>query len=113
MPSATAWEGGDLAYQKLIDITFHFLEANRVQGDSDTGVPYNMNFVKGGHNLQPFWKTRKFHYGGVRASKAIVDAKILAPATEADGKTPIVIPAFYSFPLEVLFTDPDVYPGEP
>lgn len=73
-------------YERMCDIEVDFLWTSR-QGTSLPADPNNQNYVVDGHNLQPFPPARVFYY-----------------ATSTDGKA---VPAWLSFPIELLFTDPD------
>jgi len=73
---------------KTCTVILKFLETRRVT--ADTYTPVNRNYVKGGHNLQPWFGDRKFHYGGA-AQRGSTDP----------------LPCFLSADLRILFTDPD------
>jgi hypothetical protein len=89
---------GDAAYgvEKFVDITFNFgvtwrtAPANSLPGPRD-----NPNFVVGGWNLLPYLPDRRFHYASSN------------PTAGGVNRTP----AFLSFPIELLFMDPDVPQG--
>lgn len=75
-------------YSKLCNIELTFLYTSRVGTDLPP-QPSNRNFVLTGHNDLPYFPKRQFFY------------------TQFKDNTGTVSPMFYSFPLELLFTDPD------
>lgn len=85
-------------YERLCDIELTFLHTNRFRSGSLGGAIANGNYIPSGHNLLPNVADGKFYYG-VRNPKG-------APA--GDLQNP---PAWYSFPVEALFRDPDVSGG--
>lgn len=58
----------------------------------------NPNWIVGGHNLMPHGKTRKFYYATAVNPQNLTDQTVWYPT-------------FNSFPLELLFKDPDVAVG--
>jgi len=86
------WEGSFLTTQKLCNIEFTFLYTNR-PATALAAAPTNRHYVQAGHNLLPWFQTRKFYYAKSVASTAL--------------GIPGDIPANLSFPIELLFTDPD------
>ncbi len=89
-PVTTNVFGSFLDYSKLVDIDLFFLLTQRPGTDLPT--PLNAQEVIAGHNLQLYFPTQRFYY---------TDFKNLAGTT---------VPLFQSFPIELLFTDPDM-PG--
>lgn len=84
----TGENGTDIfSSDKLCNIVFTFLATYRTATDLKPANA-NKNYVQGGHTLLPYLPDRKFHY---------------AVSSTAD-KTP----AFLSYPMELLFTDPDL-----
>ncbi len=82
---------------KLVDIDFHFLYTDRVDGSPYTGPTItNPNWIKAGHNLLPWLYDRKFYYATVGALKT----------TDTDKAK--WTPTFLSCPFQLLFTDPAV-----
>lgn len=72
--------------EKLVDIEFEF-HVREVSAVSPP-VPTNQNYKVNGHNAQPWLKDRQFYY-----------------STSGGPNDP---PTYFSFPFELLFTDPDV-----
>jgi len=90
---------GDLVnYSRLCDIELTFLYTNRYRSGSLGGTITNGNYIPQGHNLLPNLGDNKFYYA-VRNPKG---------ATTGDRNNP---PAWYSFPVEALFSDPDAAGG--
>jgi len=69
---------------KLVDIKMSFLGTKREA--AATPVITNENFIAKGHNCLPYWEDKKFYYCSSQNSNT---------------------PTFFSFPVDVLFTDPD------
>jgi hypothetical protein len=91
-----AWESGVFSTEKLCDITLEFIRTSREAETipSTTLPPYsdtNRSWVMAGHNLLPHFRDRKFYYASVNNAD---------PTKQ--------FPMFLSFPLELLFVDPDV-----
>lgn len=82
---------GVFAMDKLCNIELNFLLTNRTADDIAV-TPTNKNFITFGHNLQPWFTDRKFHY-----------TESVAPA----GGDIDPAPEFRSMPTEILFSDPD------
>src|SRR5262245_36133601 len=79
--------------EKLCDVTFRFLETRRES--DDTVSPPDLNHIAGGHNLQPWFGDRKFHFG------------YLIPT----GGSTREVPSYFSAPVpHILFSDPDFTP---
>lgn len=95
---------GDFAFttQKLCNIEFNFLLTTRTGTDVPAGPnpkrpevqAANSNWIAAGHNLQPWFKNFNFYYTTVQDS---------TPANQ--------VPSWFSFPFELLFTDPDAVAG--
>lgn len=94
-----SFDGSFASADKLCNISFTFLSTKRCGADVPSTPPSNnRNFVMAGWNLQPWWVDRKFY------------------STQSNPKPPITAtPAaeYLSFPLEILFTDPDIAGGVP
>jgi len=69
---------------KLVDIKMNFLGTKRTPAANPTIT--NANYVASGHNSLPYWQDKKFYYASSQDSE---------------------VPTFTSFPVDVLFTDPD------
>lgn len=69
----------------LCDIQLKFVMTNRKLDGSLNAAVLNGNCIASGHNLLPYFPNRKFYY-----------------AASAAG-----VPSFWSFPIELLFTNPD------
>lgn len=82
------WAGGNVTSTKFMDVQLQFLYTQRTATDvpASTG---SANYIAAGHNLNPYFPKRAFYY---TVFEDIDD-------TEA--------PNWYSFPVELLFTDPD------
>jgi hypothetical protein len=77
--------------EKLMNLELEFIWTTRTTSDPPTGpTSGNLNYVIYGHNALPWHADRLFHY-----------------AESAVAPNP---PSFLSFPIEVLFSDPDT-PG--
>jgi hypothetical protein len=85
------WVGGIDVTTMLVDLELIFLYTNRKQ----TNVPNvpNRNFIPSGHNLEPYFPLRNFFY------TYFVDDSGNGAANS--------YPYWFSFPVELLFTDPD------
>lgn len=81
--------GSFIDYNRLCDIEMFFLYTTRV-GQKLPSQPTNKNIVVGGWNLLPYLPKRQFFYA--------------YNSDLAGNKNPL----FYSFPIELLFTDPDM-----
>jgi len=94
-----AWESTSIAStEKLCDIVLEFIVTRRTGTDlpAMTNPPYsnvNGNWILAGHNLMPYFRDRKFYY---------VSCEPKAPDSSKE------FPHWTSFPVELLFTDPDV-----
>lgn len=85
---------------RLCDLELNFLYTARTLDPSQSAPTYaNKNWIVAGHNLQPWLTTRMFYY---TSSEGQPDA---ADQTKW-------YPNYFSFPHELLFTDPDS-PGSP
>ena len=89
---------GSFATDKLCDIELTFIYTNRV----GTNLPMapssgEGNFIIAGHNLKPWWVTRKFYYS---ESGPFTNTPCVANT--------IRTPSYLSFPMDLLFFDPDV-----
>jgi hypothetical protein len=80
---------------KLCDIEIHLEHTTREIAAEV--VPANDNWIARGHNLMPSYVDRKFYY---------VTTSPLGPATPDDPAE--WFPLYLSFPLDILFTDPDI-----
>jgi hypothetical protein len=89
---------------QLVDIEFTFMLTTRTLASGDDpktyinnlgGTWYNNWIYKQGHNLLPYYFDRLFHYVGC----AVKVGGVVSPSA---GR-----PSFFSFPFELLFTDPD------
>jgi len=92
------WDVGVTSTEKLCDITIEFIATDRAATDppATTDPPYsdtNRNWVMNGFNLAPYWRNRKYYYVSMVAKPP---------------DFPDEVPMFRSFPVEILFTDPDV-----
>lgn len=76
-------------YSKLVNIELTFLYTTRT-GTDLPAAPANGNYIMGGHNLLPYFPNRNYYY------------TVFSP----DGGT-TEYPMYLSFPLELMFTDPD------
>lgn len=83
---------------KLCNIELTFLHTSRVGTDLPAD-PTNQNYVVGGHNLLPY-------PGGKASGSPVVPKGFYYAQTNDTDHTP----SWLSFPLEILFTDPDA-PG--
>lgn len=81
--------GNTISYSKLCDIEMFFLHTSREGDDLEASVG---NVIRAGWNLQPYLPHRAFYY---------IYSLDLAG---------LKFPPFYSFPVEILFSDPDA-PG--
>lgn len=94
---AKALLGNLLNYERLCDIELTFLYTNRYRSGSLGAVITNKNHVPAGHNVLPNLADNKFYY---------------ATRTPIGGTESVQNPpAWLSFPLEALFSDPDVAGG--
>ncbi len=84
---------GQPSWEKLCDIEFTFLLTSRNPiGAGPSMPPTNGNYLVAGHNLQPWIAgDRKYYYAQTATSSPV--------------------PAWLSFPMELLFFDPDVPNG--
>src|SRR5215831_9770497 len=82
--------GSFIDYSRLCDIELYFLRTTRIPSDSPA-QPTNKNIVVDGWNCQPYLPMKKFFY--------CYNTDLAA--------TPNRYPLFYSFPVELLFQDPD------
>ncbi len=92
---------------KLVDIEFTFLQTDRglLKGAS-LGTPPLQNFIAAGHNLLPCFLTFGFSYATIRRQNGST-ALTFADYGTIDGQ-----PNWFSFPFEMLFSDPDVDPND-
>lgn len=100
IPNKDAIFPGAISAEKLCDIELSFLRTKRTASDLLT-APSNQNFIQKGHNLLPWLVDRKFHYA--QTNPEIDPSQVCT--------TPSPTPSFFSFPLEVMFTDPDSTAG--
>lgn len=84
------------SYAKLTDITFTFLYTARSPGTTPTPPAYG-NWLAAGHNLQPVLSSRTFEYATMTNTGS--------DALKANQQ--YWAPTYESFPLELLFSDPD------
>ncbi len=98
--SASPFFTGVLGTRKMCDIEFTFLQTKRSSSDLKT-APSNRNFIQKGHNLLPWLVDRQFHFA--LTNPALDPSKLCSK--------PSPTPSFLSFPLEVMFTDPDAEIG--
>jgi hypothetical protein len=96
LPDPDTWAPGLFSTEKLADIELTFLETRRHVLDVPA-LP-NGNWIAGGHNLLPWLYDRRFYYASASA----------ATTGPADTDPAIWTPSFLSFPMELLFFDPDV-----
>lgn len=99
--SFQAWGNGDLTPPKVCDFELTFLTTDRIlsgvaptyaTGQNTDRIP-NRNFIPAGFNLQPWFdKGQSFYYCVFNSGTT---------------QTPQNIPYFLSFPVSLLFTDPD------
>jgi hypothetical protein len=90
--------GTILNYERLCDVELTFLLTTRTIGSTSLGATVtNKNYVQKGHNLLPNLADSKFYY-----------ATRTPPLGTESVQNP---PAWFSFPLEAMFTDPDVAGG--
>lgn len=87
-PVTYSWAGAFLDFTRLCDIELTFMYTTRNITLAPTTS--NANFVPAGWNALPYLPQRKFYY---------------AYNTDLAGTTKY--PQFYSFPVEILFSDPD------
>jgi hypothetical protein len=77
---------------KLCNLDLVFLHTNR-QISNPPAAPTNPNFLMAGHNLLPHWYDKRYYYAALNSTPAQ--------------------PPFYSFPVELLFTNPDFLKAMP
>jgi hypothetical protein len=87
---------GTTAYtpDKFCDVELYW-EYTRRECASPPAPPSNGNWLPLGHNLMPHYIDRKFYYVTTKEAGVTVD-----PDQQ--------VPTYLSFPLQLLFTDPDV-----
>jgi hypothetical protein len=93
---------------KLVDIELTFLHTSRV--GTDVPTPSNLSWIAGGHNLFPrLGAPQGFYYVTVPAVNPAATVDTPAATRDAyDAAHPEKwAPMFLSFPVELLFTDPD------
>lgn len=106
-PAAT---GPLINYARLCDITLTFLYTTRYKSGSLGADILNKNHIAAGHNLLPYLPDNSFRYATrtpLKSSPPFPEAQAGTLGT-ASVQNP---PAWYSFPAEVLFTDPDASGG--
>jgi hypothetical protein len=82
--------------QKLVNIEFTCLHTDRqVSGNPIT--PWNPNWLTLGHNILPSFSDRLWHYASAQPTP---------PADPSNNQ--LWFPSFLSFPIELLWTDPDI-----
>lgn len=81
---------GLIAPNKLCNIEFTFLLTNRTASDLPA-APTNKSYIQAGWNLQPWFTDRRYHYCSSNAKGGLIPN----------------VPSFLSFPIELLFYDPD------
>jgi hypothetical protein len=96
------------SYAKTCDIKFTFLYTNRKAGTTPA-APFYGNWIAKGHNLQPYLPTRTFEYATAFLNAGTVNAFGHTSTGPADEQC--WAPMWNSFPLEILFSDPDVGGG--
>lgn len=79
--------------EKMVNLTFDFIGTRR-SSNSGSISPASANWIHGGHNLLPWAKDRKYYY-----------ATSFDP--DAPNDTSKWYPQYLSFPLQLLFKDPD------
>jgi hypothetical protein len=94
--------GTVIHYERLCDIELTFLLTNRYRSGSLGAGISNGNYVAAGHNLLPNLADNNFYYGTRTPLNA--DGTSGTPSVQNP-------PAWYSFPLEALFSDPDASNG--
>lgn len=88
--------GAQFSKSLLCDLELEFTYTARIAGAPSTlPAPSNTNWLAAGHNLLPWLTTRLFYYATTTGPGADLDPTQWRPT-------------FYSFPFELLFTDPDV-----
>jgi hypothetical protein len=97
LPTGDPNFASSINYARLCDIELNFLLTNRYQSGSLGATITNKNYVAAGHNLLPNLADNNFYYA-VRS--------VTTPP-----QTVQTAPAWLSFPLEALFSDPDVAGG--
>lgn len=93
-PNAT---GSFINYERLCDIELTFLLTSRFMSGTLGATITNKNYVQTGHNLLPNLADNLFYY-----------ATRTPPGGTESVQNP---PAWFSFPLEALFSDPDATGG--
>lgn len=90
VPAEIAVDGNTVSFstEKLCDITFLFLYTART--GTDVPTPSNCSHIAAGHNLQPWWPTKKFHY-------------VTAQKKGTDFSEPFRVPIFLSAPMQGLW----------
>jgi hypothetical protein len=78
-----------LGVEFLCDVVLKFVHTTRKITGSPNAAPSNGNYIAAGHNLLPYFPLQTFLY-----------------AMSSSG-----VPSFLSFPLDLLFTDPDAAGG--
>lgn len=81
------WTGGDVTSVKFMDVQIQFLYTKRTGEDIPTTA--SSNYIAAGHNLNPYFPYRAFYYTIFKDTSG----------TQS--------PQWLSFPVELLFTDPD------
>lgn len=81
------WTNGDQTMAKYVNLAIDFLYTVRQVNDAPAAA--HPNYIVAGHNLNPYFPKRLFYY------------------TVFDDKNNTNAPAWFSFPVELLFTDPD------
>jgi hypothetical protein len=102
------FEPGLFAVGKLVDIELTFLHTSRV--GTDVPTPANLSWIAAGHNLFPrLGGPPGFYYvTTVAVDPAAGPATPAASKIAYDAANPAKWPPmFLSFPVELLFTDPD------
>ena len=90
-----AWADGQTTPPKVVDMELTFLLTDRaMSGTPITQAQINHpNFIPAGHNLLPWFPHGPAYYYGVAGTAGVLDD--------------ILIPYFFSFPVQILFQDPD------
>lgn len=93
-------------YTRLCDIELTFLFTNRYRSGSLGADITNQNYVAAGHNLLPNLSDNNFYYA--TRTPLVTTGPNAGQLGTASVQNP---PAWYSFPVEALFTDPDTAGG--
>jgi hypothetical protein len=106
VPKSAPWAPGTFSTEKLCDLELEFYLTNRycstVPGlaNNSSQLTANENWIASGHNLQPSHLDNYFHYVAIGNPVDVPGISKAVPAAKR-------FPAWQSFPIELLFTDPD------